>query len=136
MQIFPDFSWKNYCSHASILSNKRLLCQKDAAFMPLLSDFTWKDQLSHSLFLSKKRALCQKQTGLMPTLSDFHGKITILSEMVHSLKNTALKAILGQNNSILLKNKVLSGHFFESFMKIPLLSCQYFVKKTLILSKL
>ena len=72
-------------------------------------------QIFHEKITALKPRFCQKTSILWKTLcSCAH----ILSKNVISLKNT-----------------VLSYHFFKLFMKNPMLSYTYFVKKTSILSK-
>ena len=125
----PIFCRKNVHS----LRNTVLLCQiKKIMKNPLLS----------CPYLIKKRQFCQNNTILwakevrrMPLFFRFLTKnyrsyAHILWKNVHSLKkHTALKSIFCQKNVISLKNTVLLCHFFKIFMKNPLLSRPYLVKK-------
>ena len=60
----------------------------------------------------------------------------ILSKNVYSLRNTIFSCPYLSKNVHSHENTLLSYHFFQIFMKNPMLSCLYLVKKTSIKSKL
>ena len=77
----------------------------------------------------------------MPFFTIFYKNITTLMRIfdkkrTFSKENTLPMPIFCQKNVNSLKNTVLSYQIIQIFMKNPLLSCLYLVKKTSILSKL
>ena len=133
MPFSPNFLWKNYCFYAHNLLNKRPLVKRRCSHAFTLQMFIKKPALSFSYFAEKTSTLSKVSSSYALFVPIFHLKSLLSSEYCvkndpFSIKQSTLNATLCQKKSILPKNKVLSGYFFNFFMIIPLLPCLYLIK--------
>ena len=138
--------------HAALMptfcQKKRPFSQKHYALRSFYFNFFIKNPLLSCPYVVPKRKFCQNYTISVPEKSIeclffpiCHEKpIAIMPILCQkrqfSIKHTALMPIFCQKTSTLSKTQCSHVIFFKFFMKNPLLSCPYQVKKTSSLTKI